>query len=349
MLQDSVDEKDLALINALQVTPRASWAQLGRALELDPVTVARRWERLSDTGLAWVTCVLGPALHNEFCMAYVEIECAPAQLDDVATALSAEHPVRYVHHITGPYGLLVTIALRTPAEMSAYLRHTVGRLPGVRAYRAEMRTVGYSEPSRWRLRSLGPSQQRALESADTRPATAGAVRVDGTDQELYQLLHEDGRMPYSLLAERAGISEPTARRRVKRLLANRLLRLRCEMAQSISGWPYTAVLWASVPPEHLDPTARALAALPDVRLCCGLAGQRNLMLMAWLRSLGDLPRLEAAISERSRHLTVVDRAACLHTIKQMGRLLGSEGRSVGHVAPNMEVSGQVGPPPPPTS
>jgi hypothetical protein len=35
-------------------------------------------------------------------MAYAEIECAPAQLDDVAKALSAEHPVRYAHHITGP-------------------------------------------------------------------------------------------------------------------------------------------------------------------------------------------------------------------------------------------------------
>lgn len=337
MLQDHVDEKDLALINALQVTPRASWAQLGRALELDPVTVARRWERLTGTGLAWVTCVVGPALHSEFCMAYVEIECAPGRLDHIAAALSPEPQVRYVHHITGPYGLLVVIALRTPAEVSAYLRRSIGPIPGVQAYRAEMRTAGYSEASRWRLRSLERSQQHALESADAQPVTAGAVRVDGVDRELYRLLHEDGRMPFTLLADRAGISEPTARRRVKHLLANRLLRLRCEVAQSITGWPDTAVLWASVPPQHLEPTARSLAALPDVRLCCALAGQRNLLLMVWLRSLGDLPRLEAVISERSPHLTVVDRAACLHTVKQMGRLLDGEGRSVGHMAPNTEV------------
>lgn len=334
---DFVDEKDLELINALQLTPRASWAQLGRALALDPVTVARRWERLTETGLAWVTCVVGPALHSEFCMAYVEIECSPGRLDDIATALSAEPQVRYVHHITGPYGLLAVAALRTPAEVSAYLRGVVGRLPGVRAYRAEMRTVGYSEASRWRLRSLERSQQRALESADTPLATAGGARVDGVDRQLYRLLHEDGRMPYTQLADRAGISEPTARRRVKRLLAHRLLRLRCEMAQSLSGWPAAAVLWASVAPEHLDATARSLTAFPDVRLCCALAGQRNLLLMVWLRSLGDLPRLEATISERSPHLTIVDRAACLHTVKQMGRLLSTEGRSVGHVPPNVEV------------
>jgi DNA-binding Lrp family transcriptional regulator len=337
MPHESVDEKDLELINALQLTPRASWAQLGRALALDPVTVARRWQRLTEAGLAWVTCVVGPSLHGEFCMAYIEIECVPARLDDTATALSAEPQVRYVHHLTGLYGLLAVAALRTPAEVSGYLRGLVGRLPGVRAYRAEMRTVGYSEPSRWRLRSLERTQQRALEAGRASSATVGGARVDAVDRELYRLLHEDGRMSYAELTERAGISEPTARRRVKRLLAHRLLRLRCEMAQSLSGWPDSAVLWASVAPQHLEATARSLTALPDMRLCCALTGERNLLLMVWLRSLGDLPRLEATITERSRHLTIVDRAACLHTVKQMGRLLDSEGRSIGHVPPDVEV------------
>jgi DNA-binding Lrp family transcriptional regulator len=337
MPHDSVDEKDLELINALQLSPRASWAQLGRTLALDPVTVARRWERLTAAGLAWVTCVVGPALHSDFCMAYIEIECVPGRLDDVATALSAEPQVRYVHQLTVPNELLAVAALRTPADVSAYLHGTIGRLPGVRTYRAEIRTVGYSEPSRWRLRSLERSQQRALEPAGTPSTTTGSARVDAVDRELYRLLHEDGRMSYTALADRAQISEPTVRRRVKRLLAHRLLRLRCDMAQPLSGWPHSAVLWANVAPQHMEATARSLTALPDVRLCCALTGERNLLLMVWLRSLGDLPQLEATIIERSRHLSIIDRAICLHTVKQMGRLLDSQGRSVGHVPPNVEV------------
>ncbi|MEU0075029.1 Lrp/AsnC family transcriptional regulator [Streptomyces sp. NPDC006332] len=325
----------MELIHALQLSPRASWTQLGRALALDPVTVARRWERLAEAGLAWVTCVAGTALHSEFCMVYIEIECVPGRLDDIATALSAEPHVRYVHHLTGPYGLLFVATLRTPAEMPAYLRGTVGQLSGVRAYRAEIRTVGYREPSRWRLRSLEQSQRRALEPSGAPPTTVGGARMDAVDRELYRLLHEDGRMSYTALADRAGISEPTTRRRVKRLLTHRWLRLRCEMAQSLSGWPYSAFLWASVAPQHMEATARWLTALPDVRLCCALTGERNLLLMVWLRSLGDLPQLEATITERSRNLSIVDRAACLHTVKQMGRLLDGEGRSVGHVPPNV--------------
>lgn len=335
MSHDSVDEKDLELIHALQLSPRASWAQMAGALALDPVTVARRWERLAEEGLAWVTCVAGTALHSEFCMVYIEIDCIPGRLDHIATALSTEPHVRYVHHLTGLYGLLVVATLRTSVEVSAFLRGTVGQLSGVRAYRAEIRTVGYGEPSRWRLRSLERSQRHALEPAGTPSTTVGGARMDAVDRKLFRLLHEDGRMSYTALADRAGISEPTARRRVKRLLTHRLLRLRCEMAQSLSGWPYSAFLWASVAPQYMEFTARSLTALPDVRLCCALTGERNLLLMVWLRSLGDLPQLEATITERSRNLSIVDRAACLHTVNQMGRLLDSEGRSVGYAAPNV--------------
>jgi DNA-binding IclR family transcriptional regulator len=45
----------MALINALQLRPRASWTELGRSLGVDPVTVARRWSRLAERGEAWVS------------------------------------------------------------------------------------------------------------------------------------------------------------------------------------------------------------------------------------------------------------------------------------------------------
>ncbi|MDH6109724.1 DNA-binding Lrp family transcriptional regulator [Kitasatospora sp. MAP12-15] len=48
-----LSEDDLALINALQLRPRASWTVLGAALGVDPVTVARRWNRLARRGEAW--------------------------------------------------------------------------------------------------------------------------------------------------------------------------------------------------------------------------------------------------------------------------------------------------------
>jgi DNA-binding Lrp family transcriptional regulator len=330
LVRDSVDEVDLALVNAVQVTPRASWTRLGRALGIDAATAARRWQRLHESGLAWVTCVVGPARHGTFCMAYLELDCAPGSLDELAARLTELDRVLYVHHLTGRFPLLAVLARPDPAAVAEYLRERIEPLPGLRDYRCELRTVGYSEPSRWRLRSLEPAQWQALEPEHEPAGPRGGVRIDAVDQQLYELLREDGRMAYTELARRARISEPTARRRVNRLLTNRALRLRCDIAQPISGAPVTAVIWASVPASALAKAGATLAALPQVRLCCALTGPRNLLLMVWLRDPREMPELELILRERAPELTVLDRAICLRTLKQMGRLLDAQGRCIGY-------------------
>lgn len=331
MAQDSVDELDLSLINALQVAPRASWSAVGAALNVDPVTAARRWERLEASGLAWVTCVAGPLAHGEFCMAYIEVACRPGRLDDVAAALNGHPEVRYLHQLASDFELLVVIAVAEPSDVAVYLSARLGETEGVAAYRAHLRTAGYREPSGWRLHTLTPAQRGALESA-ARPSAQPDrrhVRTDDVDRRLFALLHEDGRMPANRVALRAGISEASARRRISRLLVNQLVRLRCEVAQSVSGTPVTAVLRLRAAPDRLDATARQLAVLRETRMCCALAGPDNLLLMLWLPTLGDLPRFEAGLAERLPGLDVADRAVCLRTLRQMGRLLDGSGRAVG--------------------
>jgi len=335
-MQDLVDETDLALLNALQVAPRGSWAILGRALDLDPATVARRWRRLQTEGYAWVTCGVGPPRHNTFCLAYIEIECVRGEFDAVQDAFVRQPEVVYIHHLTGPRGLLIVVARSSPTLISEYIRDTVEPIPGIRSYHAEIRTAGHVEPSRWRLRSLDQDQQRALEAGTEAEERAHDIRLEAVDQQIYQLLHEDGRMPFTTLAERAGVSEPTVRRRANRLLNSGILRLRCEVVQSVSGWPVSAVLWAATPPTHVESTVQSFAALPQVRLCCSLTGPRNLLLMVWLRSLDALPQLEGTLYERAPELTIVDRAICLHTAKQLGRVLSREGRATAQVQTTLE-------------
>jgi len=333
MTQDSVDELDLALVNALQIAPRASWQAVGDALGIDPVTAARRWSRLSSAGLAWVTCVAGPQAHGEFCMAYIEVACAPGCVLDVAAAVAEHAEVRYLHQLAAQYELLVVIAVAAPGDVAEYLSRRLGPTDGVTEYRAQLRTVGYREPSAWRLHHLTPAQRAILESA-ARPAARPDRRhlhTDETDRRLFALLHRDGRVPVSKAAAVAEVSEPAARRRIARLLANQLIRPRCELAQSISGTPVTAVFWLRVPSAELDAVARRLATLREARLCCALAGPRNLLLILWLGSVDEVPRVEAEIGARIPVAEVVDRAICLHTLRQMGRLLDAAGRSVGSV------------------
>lgn len=72
----SLSELDLALVNALQINPRAAWTDLAKALDVDAATVARRWERLRAAGHAWVTAY---PYGGSGAGALIEIDCAPGQ------------------------------------------------------------------------------------------------------------------------------------------------------------------------------------------------------------------------------------------------------------------------------
>ncbi|RVU14610.1 Lrp/AsnC family transcriptional regulator [Streptomyces antnestii] len=330
-MQDLVTELDLALVNALQVRPRASWTELGKVLDVDPVTVARRWKRLTDAGLAWVTCYTASARRAR--MAYVEVDCRSEAVGDVAQELARDPHVVSVHHLTGARSLLLSLAVHTPAALSVYLMDRLGKMKGITATRTQVVTAIYGDASLWRLRSLEPAQRQALQTTGpqaSRPA-ALTTEVSAEDRRLIQTLAADGRQSCAVLAERTGLSEPTVRRRLNRLLNQHEAVLRCEVAQKISGWPYTAVLWASAPTGQLEHVGRSLASVPEIRACAAVSGTSNLLLFAWLRDVTDLHRLEQLVVQRHPDVTITERAVSLHTIKLLGRLLDADGHSIGHV------------------
>lgn len=92
MVQQSAivaDEVDLKIVNCLQLHPRASWTLVGEALDIDPVTVARRWQRLSSTGIAWVTGRATGQGTPESCLAVVELSCSATETLAIAERVTA--------------------------------------------------------------------------------------------------------------------------------------------------------------------------------------------------------------------------------------------------------------------
>ena len=139
MVQDTVhplSEDDLALIHALQLQPRASWSVLGRALGVDPVTVARRWSRLTRRGEAWVGVSPGPRLFEQVCAAFIEIDCALGSATAVARTLGGHPHVLTLARMAGGHDILATVATRDPPAMSHYTLDRLPAIPGVTAVRA---------------------------------------------------------------------------------------------------------------------------------------------------------------------------------------------------------------------
>jgi len=320
-------ELDLAIVNALQIRPRAPWTVVAAALGVDAVTVARRWERLHDAGLAWVTVYpFDPAAGAG---ALIEIDCAPGRSTEVAQALACEPCIATVEHTAGSRDLLITVLAPDFAALAGFTVDRLGTAPGVTGTRTHLYTRVYRVGASWRLASLDHEQHRTIEPNPYRRDRP--IPDLGAHRDLILALGPDGRMSFTDLAMALGVSVNTARRRLTRLLDSGRLVLRCDAARSVSGSPLTVTLWADVPPEHLDAAGNYLAQLPQVRACLAASGTHNLLLTVWLHSLHDAHKLEQRLAVEFPHLRIVERAVALRTVKIMGRLLDSESRAIGFV------------------
>ncbi|WTW93954.1 Lrp/AsnC family transcriptional regulator [Streptomycetaceae bacterium NBC_01309] len=326
-----VDELDLVLVNALQLRPRATWTELAPILRVDAVTLARRWRRLVHGGRAWVTCYprLGHLADTDGGLALIEVDAARAALHDVAARLADDPHAVSVERVTGGHDLLVSVMAARMPDLLSYVQHRFTEIPGVLATRTHLVTRLYTEAGGWRLRALDAAQRAAL-AALPRPRPA-AASLAPSDPELIVALAADGRASHTDLAAATGTSTTTVARRLQRLASADLVRLRCEVAQPISGWPIRASLWLRVPPAALDATARQLAGNPEVRVVAAVAGHANLFLGVWLRQISDVPRLEVELLGRFPDIGVVDRSVTVGTAKQMGRVLDERGFAARYV------------------
>ncbi|MFI8849400.1 Lrp/AsnC family transcriptional regulator [Streptomyces sp. 891-h] len=328
-MQDSFNltETDISLINVLQVAPRATWLEVGRVLDINPVTAARRWQRLSEDGLAWVTAYPKLSVWAEGnCLAFIEVDCEPSTRHRAVEALMHVPQVASISQVGSGRDLFLIALFPDLQSLSRFMLDYVSQLTGVRGTRTHTATRFYSEASRWRLHALTSAQQTHL--ARHAPSTVvDAGPLPDSCHDLVLRLGADGRRTAAELAKLTSMSVSTARRRLERLIRGGLVTCRCEVAEVISGWPVIAHFWARIPPQDLETTARALVTLPEIRMCAAMTGTDNLIFIVWLHSLGDSQRLEESLAKRFPTLELTERAVVLRMTKRMGWLLDDLGRA----------------------
>nr|WP_239081913.1 Lrp/AsnC family transcriptional regulator [Streptomyces sp. SID9727] len=322
---------DLALVHALQIRPRASWTDLASPLGATPVTLARRWDRLSALGLAWVTAVPGPAFSRGGCTAFVFVRCAPAARQRLAERIGRLREAVTVELVAASRtDLMLDVLAADLVGVHRFVSEELIPLPGVVDVEWVVATSLYAEGTRWRLGSLDPSQLSALGRSESGAAAGGsALDLGPADHALLDALVRDGRTRLADLAALTGSSAATVRRRLGRLTASGILAFRCDMAPAVSGLPVSVTFRGRAPVGEVNRLHRTLATLPECRLLAAVTGSANVLVTYWLRDIGSVQQRETAACAQLPSLDVTDRVLGVRTEKRMGHLLDGEGRRVG--------------------
>ncbi|WP_314688090.1 Lrp/AsnC family transcriptional regulator [uncultured Bifidobacterium sp.] len=327
MQENALDEMDCKIIDALQIHPRASWSELAPILETSESTLSRRWDRLSESGIAYVTGIPGPALHPS--IALVEIRCAPRDILDLGRRLSTERAVASIDLTAGGREMLVTVGFRSLSDLGDWLTDGFRDYPEVTASHTHVLSGILVDAHLWRMRALTSRQAdliRGLVEVPEGPSSFADVAEDSGLIALLARLNHDGRMPLSKLSEACGIPVRRLRRLLPRLEADGRLVLRTDVARPYTPWPVLAWYFLRVPATQLARMQGMFAALDEVRMAAAALGPANVILSVWLRDLGDVQRFEITLGMRIPGVIVEDRSVVFRSLKHLGRLLWPDGR-----------------------
>jgi Lrp/AsnC family transcriptional regulator for asnA, asnC and gidA len=114
--------------------------------------------------------------------------------------------------------------------------------------------------------------------------------LDALDFAIINLLQTNGRMTNIEIARNIGVTEATARRRVERLTASKIIKVTAVVDPRKTGYVTDAIIGISVEPGTVLRVAAALARLPEVVYLAYTTGPYDLTLETLFRSDEDLFR-----------------------------------------------------------
>jgi Lrp/AsnC family transcriptional regulator for asnA, asnC and gidA len=108
------------------------------------------------------------------------------------------------------------------------------------------------------------------------PARRRTVDLDDADKSLVELLQRDGRLPYTRLAARIGLSEAAVRQRVNRLIENKVVQIVAVTDPLTLGFSRQAMVGVKIEGDIIA-VSDALALISEVDYVVCTSGSFDLL------------------------------------------------------------------------
>lgn len=272
---------DTLLATALQVNGRASWGAIARALGIAERTVARRGQRLLDTGEVRVSTYLDTTIVGDTRPLVIELETTAGRAMEVALTLAARPDASSVSVVEGSGEIVCMLLPRTPEDSARLQLAELPAIDGVRSTRVGTVLRYFRSGYDWvagELPGRAVAELRKELPLPLPPSGPACVVLSADDEAIIARLAVDGRASVTALARGLELSAATVRRRLETLFAQGALHVRTETSPAVHGLRVEALTWLRVQPDMIEPVGKALGRHPAVRFCVALTGTSQVMI-----------------------------------------------------------------------
>lgn len=123
---------------------------------------------------------------------------------------------------------------------------------------------------------------------ESRKGESRADHLDSLDRKILALLQGDGRLPNAEIARATGVSVPTVRKRIERLVGAGVVQIVGLLDPAATGYAINVMIGVSVVAGDLREVARSFAALDRVCWVGYSTGRYNLLVEAVFRDSEEL-------------------------------------------------------------
>lgn len=316
-----LDDRELELVSALQVDPRASWAKVGARVGVSASTASRMWQRLLEEGLGWVSTYPGNLVPWS---GYLWVSAAADRLQQVGVELALLPSVFWLERTDGDASFFAGFSGGSSRSLDHVITQ-VSRIPGVDSVKVQLCQLVIHDGSRWVPDIVEP--KRRPRGTVWQPPRSPQPPPSSADWRMFQMLLENGRTSFTDLARRSGVSERTVRRKIPELLGSRLLNSRCDVAQVSLGLPIGMLIRVSTRGFPASVIAAA-CGWSSTRLIAMTSGRSPLLLHFWVRSSLHGAELIERLRQVDESIHIDEVVYTLRTIKRFSRLFGPSGHVV---------------------
>lgn len=126
-----VSAADQAMVDALAVDGRATYARLAQVSGMSESAAARRLDLLTSTGALYGDVDIAPEQLGYPAGATLYLEVTPSRVPAVGKLVAAHPQTAFVAAVGGPVNMIAAIRCRDVAEIYEYVTVTLGRVNGI--------------------------------------------------------------------------------------------------------------------------------------------------------------------------------------------------------------------------
>jgi DNA-binding Lrp family transcriptional regulator len=289
-----IDPLDGQILHALQLSPRVSFRRIAAVTGQTEQTVARRYHRLRRDGMVRVVGLPSPAQAGD---AYwvCRMHAKPDRIPQLADALVRRPDVSHANILVGWTELVCTVRAPLDENREDVLLQRLPHTTSVTDLNIDLVLHRFGQPgtAHWTGygHNLSAEQAHHILAEQPDPSLAGQpAQPTAEDRPMLDALAEDGRAPYSQLADRTGWSVARVRRRLAALEASGALVYDVDMLPERLGYHLSAMLWLTVAPGRTHRVGEQIAAHDEIAFAAAISGPKNILAVAICRDAGDLYR-----------------------------------------------------------